>query len=305
MRPVEESIFERLFRTHRARLHEVSLRPTSPDEIVGQDDALEILRTLLGSPAPPHVILQGPPGVGKSTLARMALTLAKESGRSQFADDAPFVEADGASMMHDMAHRINALTSYVVEATYSGVTERANVPQGCPEINFGAVAQAHLGVLFVDEIGELPAWVLNALLKVLEEGRERITSSSYALARHRAPQWMRTFFEGGIPADFVLLGATTRSISELPPALVSKCEIVRLRPLSYADRVAITRNAARKLELDLSDEAAELLGRTTSAGRDAARRLELAAARASNRGARKIEARDIPRSIMEDRIGFR
>ena len=49
------------------------LRPKSLDEIVGQEKAVKALITKLGTPYPQHVILYGPPGVGKTTAARLVL----------------------------------------------------------------------------------------------------------------------------------------------------------------------------------------------------------------------------------------
>src|SRR5579875_2648950 len=53
------------------------LRPTKLDQIVGQEAAIAALLAKIASPFPQHVILFGPPGVGKTTVARLALEAAK------------------------------------------------------------------------------------------------------------------------------------------------------------------------------------------------------------------------------------
>ena len=53
------------------------LRPKSLDQVVGQEPAIKALIAKLASPYPQHVILYGPPGVGKTTVARLALERAK------------------------------------------------------------------------------------------------------------------------------------------------------------------------------------------------------------------------------------
>ena len=53
------------------------LRPESFSEIVGQESAIKSLITKIASPYPQHIILYGPPGVGKTTAARLALEEAK------------------------------------------------------------------------------------------------------------------------------------------------------------------------------------------------------------------------------------
>ena len=54
------------------------LRPATLDEIVGQERAVEVLRSKLASPYPQHLILYGPPGLGKTTAARLVLEEAKK-----------------------------------------------------------------------------------------------------------------------------------------------------------------------------------------------------------------------------------
>lgn len=49
------------------------LRPSSLDEIVGQPRAIRSLLAKLSSPYPQHLLLYGPPGVGKTTAARLVL----------------------------------------------------------------------------------------------------------------------------------------------------------------------------------------------------------------------------------------
>ena len=54
------------------------LRPENFDEIVGQERAVRSLISKMSSPYPQHIILYGPPGVGKTSAARLALEAAKK-----------------------------------------------------------------------------------------------------------------------------------------------------------------------------------------------------------------------------------
>ena len=72
------------------------LRPERLEDVVGQDRAIKALLTKLASPYPQHVILYGPPGVGKTTVPRLALQYARRLPHTPFDEDAPFVEVDGS-----------------------------------------------------------------------------------------------------------------------------------------------------------------------------------------------------------------
>ena len=67
-------------------------RPSDFSEIQGQDDGIRALKAALCSPNPQHVIIYGPPGVGKTAAARLVLEEAKKSPLSPFGDEAAFVE---------------------------------------------------------------------------------------------------------------------------------------------------------------------------------------------------------------------
>ena len=142
-------------------------RPSTFDEIVGQHDGLKALRAALCSPNPQHVILYGPPGIGKTAAARLVLEEAKNTPGSPFSPDAKFVEIDATIARFDERGIADPLIGSVHDPIYQGAGPlgMAGVPQPKP----GAVTKAHGGVLFIDEIGELHPIQMNKLLKVLED----------------------------------------------------------------------------------------------------------------------------------------
>ena len=77
------------------------VRPRSLSEIVGQDRAVKALFSRIASPYPQHLILYGPPGVGKTTAARLVLDEAKKLSYTAFGENAPFVECDGTTLRWD------------------------------------------------------------------------------------------------------------------------------------------------------------------------------------------------------------
>lgn len=244
------------------------LRPRKLKDIVGQDRALQALVAKLASPYPQHVILYGPPGVGKTSAARLVLEEARKLPFSPFAKDAPFVETDGATLRWDPREITNPLLGSVHDPIYQGA-KRDLAEGGIPEPKLGLVTSATGGVLFIDEIGEMDALLQNKLLKVLEDKRVTFDSSYYDPSDPRVPEYVRRLFKSGAPADFILVGATTRDPDEISPALRSRCAEVFFDALTPTHISEIVRGAARRLKAKVSDEACELIADHTIEGRKA------------------------------------
>ncbi|MGM9567449.1 MAG: Lon family ATP-dependent protease [Clostridia bacterium] len=244
------------------------LRPSTLSEIVGQERAVNALLGKLASPYPQHVIVYGPPGVGKTSAARLVLEEARKMASSAFGENAPFVEVDGTTLRWDPRETTNPLLGSVHDPIYQGA-KRDLAETGIPEPKPGLVSEASGGVLFIDEIGELDPILLNKLLKVLEDKKVTFESSYYDPSDQMVPEYIRIMFEQGLPADFILIGATTREASELNPALRSRCGEVYFDPLSPEHIVAILHDAAARLGIKLEEDAAELIAEYTVDGRKA------------------------------------
>ena len=244
------------------------LRPQNFDEIVGQERAVRSLMAKLSSPYPQHLLLYGPPGVGKTTAARLVLEAAKKRAVSPFGERAPFVETDGTTLRWDPRDMTNPLLGSVHDPIYQGA-QKSLADSGVPEPKPGLVTDAHGGILFIDEIGEMDEMLQNKLLKVLEDKRAYFESAYYDPDDKRVPPYIRKLFEEGAPADFVLIGATTRDAEHINPALRSRCAEIYFEPLTPAHILTIVENAAERLNVRLGDGAAQLISEYTIEGRKA------------------------------------
>ena len=244
------------------------LRPQSIDEIVGQERAVHSLLAKLSSPYPQHLLLYGPPGVGKTTAARIVLEAAKKVKASPFGETAPFVETDGTTLRWDPRDMTNPLLGSVHDPIYQGA-RRDLADNGVPEPKMGLVSDAHGGVLFIDEIGEMDPMLQNKLLKVLEDKRAFFESTYYDSTDPKVPPYIKKLFDEGAPADFVLIGATTRESRDISPALRSRCAEIYFEPLAPAHIVKIIETAAKKLSAEIEDGVAQLISDYTIEGRKA------------------------------------
>lgn len=244
------------------------LRPTSLTEIIGQERAVKALLAKVGSPYPQHILLYGPPGVGKTSAARLALEEAKGLSYTPFGENAPFVEVDGTTIRWDPRDVTNPLLGSVHDPIYQGA-RRDLAEGGVPEPKPGLVTEAHGGILFIDEIGELDPILLNKLLKVLEDKKVTFDSSYYDPSDPNIPKYIKKLFDEGAPADFILIGATTRQPEEINPAIRSRCAEIFFESLTQGHIQEIVRNAADKLGIALEEGVAELISEYTIEGRKA------------------------------------
>src|SRR6476660_5697931 len=173
------------------------IRPRTLDELVGQRHVLaagSALRLAIEADRPPSMILYGPPGVGKTTLARIV------------------AETTGA-----VFEELSAVSARVDDVR--GVLQRARDRLG---------ANGARTILFLDEIHRFNKGQQDALLPGVESGL------------------------------LTLIGATTENpYFEVNSALLSRCQLFQLEPLTEEDVTSIVRRGEAALGIELSDESRE------------------------------------------------
>lgn len=169
------------------------MRPVTLSECVGQEHLIgegKIITELVRSKNIPSIIFWGPPGSGKTTLARI---IADASGHN-------FVS---------------------FSAVVSGVKEvREIIKEAIDELKY----KNKRTILFVDEIHHFNRSQQDAFLPYVEKG------------------------------IIILIGATTENPSfEINSALLSRCKVLVLKPLTKRNLITILKNAISDKERGLGD----------------------------------------------------
>ncbi len=152
-------IAERALETSKLKREVFELRRRSSDfaELIGKSHPMNQLRTLIDRVAPTNsrIMILGPSGSGKEMVAR-----AIHAGSTR--KDGPFVALNAA-----------AITPERMEVELFGT----ETPPG-QERKVGALEEAHGGILYLDEIGDMPRETQNKILRVLtEQTFERVGGS--------------------------------------------------------------------------------------------------------------------------------
>lgn len=128
---------------------EISLRPLTLDEYVGQDELKRNLRVFItaakkrGEPLD-HVLLYGPPGLGKTT---MAYVIAHEMGASIKTINGPSIEKPG-----DLA----AVLSEIEPGDVLFIDEIHRLPRIVEEVLYGAMEDFRLSILVTSDGASKP-----------------------------------------------------------------------------------------------------------------------------------------------------
>ena len=133
-------------------------------------------------------------------------------------------------------------------------------------------------------------------------GRCYLESAYYNSEDPNIPMYIHDIFQNGLPADFRLVGATTRSPQDLPPALRSRCMEIYFRPLLPEEIGEIADNAVKKIGFAPCPEAVDVIKRYATNGREAVNIIQLAAGLALSEKREAIAAADIEWVVNSSQI---
>ncbi len=157
-----------------------SAEPGLPDMAEVRGQPLAKLAMEAAAAGGHHMLMNGPPGSGKTMLARCMPGLLPELDEKDALEVAQVWSSAGRSRRR--------LSRPPMRSPHHTATTAAVIGGGSGVPVPGEMSMAHRGVLFLDELGEFPPHLLNALRQPLEEGKVTIARKGISVTFPAAVQ---------------------------------------------------------------------------------------------------------------------
>jgi len=213
-------------------------------DIIGQGDEKAQIKSALLTER--HIILVGPPGIGKTTLAKdisklldddfLIDPITKKKSKDKASGEDRFVRVQGSPDLtaEDLIGDIDPIKAL----KFGPLSIEAFTP--------GKIFKAHNGVLFFDEVNRCSEKLQNALLQVLEEGI--VTIGSYSV---------------DVPTDFIFIGTMNPDDSSTEPlsdVFLDRFDLIHIGyPSSLEDEKKIVSLRSNKLDVECPDALLHLI----------------------------------------------
>ena len=196
-------------------------RPKTFEEVVGQENALTVLKSFIKTESIPHaLIFCGSRGVGKTSLARI---FAKTINCNELRDKKVCVKC---SICNEIDENKSLDVIEIDAASNNGVDQIREIIESS---NYSSI-NCPYKVFIVDEVHMLSKAAFNALLKTLEEPNK----------------------------NTVFILATTE-VEKIPPTILSRCQMINFKTLSKSSLIHNLENICNKEKISIDEDSLSLI----------------------------------------------